>query len=815
MASTLRLPPPSAPRLPPTTSPLSSVTGSALDVIVIVPSSCQSASSSSSRRRSHNTTDADLSQNEDSLSPPNTAIKKGVVASSDFYVTFPSGLAWVVNNANSTAPNSSSSIVGKSTTKSSTSSLRSYLLNRSKSFLSDIKSSHGSNNRKGGGTNINEIDEEELEEEGIEVGDGSWNALETMSERGTACTEPAHHTAILYAQEHPLLLQQMEQPQPLHSKKRKGNVQIQINGRYIPQLDMIFTSKRGNAKSSNFLSSTLGGGGGSYGDDESTSCRFVTGNGLRPATETLDMLLMEQDVEQSIYDEQSCTCHEAIKRSEFHLCSTTTPTEQDKQKVEEGSSTSATTRRGAILTHGRNLIRYTLFSPTGTIVATAEAHLYLWSSSDSIIVSDIDGTITKSDVRGVIDTVIQDKFEHVHDDICKLFQSILDVENVVGEQDCDGDEEDYFVMDGSTSKQQSSSHPKSMDRTNRVGSEVRFLYLSARPISLISQTRKFLQTVSQQCPARKIHNLPPGPILCHRSALSSVLYSELVAKNIHEFKADVLARQVVLPFVAARGEVDFKPTPYLRKSSDSGVLCADEPTTRSDDSTRNSITEIANTDDERRRMGRSVSGISDASSTWDNRLFLAGFGNKMTDAIAYEMAGIDRGDIYIIDTESNILCVGVNEVAAVDRSDPADLSLSTNKDSCMDPSECSFVEVVCCPGGVDTEIFSGMTAPDHATTRPSIASNSSSHHSTDLLSTDDCRQLDVDRTTETSSDSARRRSSIKEFSSKIPMKKFPSFKLASSMAKKPSRNKLFEGYGDPMLLDRIRSRRVAEPMQII
>jgi hypothetical protein len=301
--------------------------------------------------------------------------------------------------------------------------------------------------------------------------------------------------------------------------------------------------------------------------------------------------------------------------------------------------------------------------------------------------------------------------------------------------------------------------------------------------------------------------------LCHRSALSSVLYSELVAKNIHEFKADVLARQVVLPFVAARGEVDFKPTPYLRKSSDSVILCADEPTT---DNARDSITEIVNTADERRRMGRSVSGISDASSTWDNRLFLAGFGNKMTDAIAYEMAGIDRGDIYIIDTESKILCVGVTADRRNDESisDRAELTSSTNTDVCMDTSECSFVEIVCCPGGVDTEIFSGMTTPDHATTRPSIASKSSSLRSTDLSPTDDCRQLDVDATTETSSDRVRRRSSIKEFTSKIPMKKFPSFKLVSSMAKKPSRHTLFEGYGDPMLLDRILSRRVAEVMQI-
>ena len=856
MTSRSRPPSASAPHLPPTTSPLTSATGSALDVIVVVPSSNQSKSSTARRRASSHNSDTDSAEQEPT--------RKGVVASSDFFVTFPSGLAWVANNTNNSTsiPDSSSSIHGKSITKPSSSNIRSYLYSRSKSFLSDIRSNstiHGGRKSRSNsnGTINNEIDEKE--EEGIEVGDGSCNALETTSERGTACTEP-HHLEILQppVRKPPLQhdnsgMTQMQQSMPSHSMKRKGNVQVRINGRYIPQLDMIFTPKRSNALASSFLlgsTTTAGAGGGIYGDDEPTSCRFLTGNGLRPSIETLEMLLMEQDVGTSDYfgehsiDEHNCTCHDSIKRSEFHLCATTNPTQQGNQKDQQSRS-GTTTSRGAVLTHGRNLIRYNLFSQQGTIAATAEAHLYLWNSSDSIIVSDIDGTITKSDIRGVIDTLIQDKYEHVHEDICKFFHSILDVGRAGREEDCNADveeEEGCFVTGGSTSKLQSNTNPKSMDR-NRAG-EVRFLYLSARPVSLIGQTRKFLQTVSQSCATKQIHNLPPGPIMCHRSALSSVLYSELVAKNIHEFKADVLARQVVIPFVAARGgdDVNCKPTPYLRKSSDN-----EEPATcRIDGNENECSTEGVKDNDNkpsmflRRRsssgkssMVRSFSEISEFSSTaWDNRLFLAGFGNKMTDAVAYEMGGIDRGDIYIINTESRILCMGVNEVVIADErhhdeciDEPADLSSSMNKDCCMDPSEFSFVEVLCCPGGIDNQILAEETAPvhqsDHATEPPTTASKVSVINSTDVTPTDDDRRqheyLNVTVTTEkdgretstsSSSDRARRRPSIKAFTSKIPINKFPSFGMASSMAKKPSSH-MFEGYGDPMLLERIR-RRAAE-----
>ncbi|GMI36333.1 hypothetical protein TeGR_g2771 [Tetraparma gracilis] len=89
--------------------------------------------------------------------------------------------------------------------------------------------------------------------------------------------------------------------------------------------------------------------------------------------------------------------------------------------------------------------------------------------------------------------------------------------------------------------------------------------------------------------------LPNGCVLCHTGSIREVLVTELVKKNPNEFKADVLRRQVVLPFAAA---------------------------------------------------GKSP----------NEKLFVAGFGNKATDSMAYSDIGIAMDDIYIINKSSTMMC---------------------------------------------------------------------------------------------------------------------------------------------------------------
>jgi len=510
-------------------------------------------------------------------------------------------------------------------------------------------------------------------------------------------------------------------------------------------------------------------------------------------------------------EQQTCTCHESIRNSEHHLCKTA------KQPNKQPTKSSNHQGGGAILNYGRNLLRYTLISKKGTIVATAEAHLYLWRSSDSIVVSDVDGTVTKSDVRGVINTVIQDKFEYCHAGICKFYHEILDAGlNFGGDNDGDDcreeDGDEFFAHVTSSSKSQ---------RKREEEGEIRFLYLSSRPIMLVGQTRKLLVSLSQTCPSKNMYGLPPGPIMCHTGPLSSVLYSELISKNIYEFKADVLSRQVVLPFVAARGE-DWNNA----SSSSHGGNDIDESPRRSSFSERSET----------------------SSSFWDDRLFLAGFGNKLTDAKAYEMAGIDRHDIYIIDKESHILCMGGGDSVeegnnerrcSVDRSsmtsstsEHANLSITKGSNGvlCDQQSDWSLAEA--CGTGV-----SELSIPLHADNASSSNTNrvASSIHSIELSLSDEGESDDAQggslaistRTAvniyvtneqqrnngNTISASGIKRAKIKQsiraFSSKKTFSMFPSFGSVNSKVRKSSSpKKLYQGYDDPLLLARVRERMI-------
>jgi phosphatidate phosphatase LPIN len=452
-------------------SPYGTIAGTALDVIIVVPSPSSWC---------HDNNLASAASTEGERSSPNN----GVVASSDFYVTFPSSAQYT----SSKWPYFLYSSNNNTATRGLTHAQSDYCVD----YSMESKAINDASNKK------------------------SYI---------TSC----------------VLLQS--------TAPKRGNVQIQINGRRIPGLEMKF----GMTKNIEMM------------------CKFVDGNGLRPPTHALETLVDE-----------------------------------------------------AILNYGRNLIRYILYNEKGKIAATAEAFLYMWSAHDYVIVSDVDGTITKSNVRGVLDTVVQDKFSHIHAGVCKFYHDLINVSDL------------------------------NKQRTKN-GGDVRFFYLSSRPISYIAQTRKLLVGLSQEesslekssLNSTKRVGLPSGPIMCHRSSLSTVLHSELVSKNIYEFKADVLARQIVLPFVAAMGNQRGKPE-YFEKSCTSDTTISDD------------------------------------------RLFVAGFGNTLLDAKAYELAGMDRRDIYIINKESRIKCLGAIEL----QMSITDSSLNISALSC-DHSECHAPDFCC------------------------------------------------------------------------------------------------------------------------
>mmetsp|Transcript_13872 Transcript_13872/g.34865 ORF Transcript_13872/g.34865 Transcript_13872/m.34865 type:complete len:481 (+) Transcript_13872:168-1610(+) len=153
----------------------------------------------------------------------------------------------------------------------------------------------------------------------------------------------------------------------------------------------------------------------------------------------------------------------------------------------------------AFLKPGRNPIRYLLLDEL-RVVGIAQANIFLWKYSDSIVVSDIDGTITKTNIRGIAGTLITEQY----DKVC------------------------HEGISGILSKLSASS---------------RVVYLTSRPIALANHTRRFLSSLKQGN-----ETLPIGPLLGFGGNMPQLLMMELVSKTTQRFKAGKLWQQVVQPF---------------------------------------------------------------------------------------------------------------------------------------------------------------------------------------------------------------------------------------------------------------------------
>ncbi|CAN0332766.1 unnamed protein product, partial [Ectocarpus sp. 12 AP-2014] len=119
---------------------------------------------------------------------------------------------------------------------------------------------------------------------------------------------------------------------------------------------------------------------------------------------------------------------------------------------------------------------------------------FVWDVNTPMIVVDIDGTITRSDVSGLMMTLSPGLVtNHNHEGICSLLARMVD----------------------------------------EAGAQV--VYLTSRPISLAAKTRTFLASTEQE--GKK---LPLGPLQCCLEKVSGVLWRELVSKNMHDYKITAL-----------------------------------------------------------------------------------------------------------------------------------------------------------------------------------------------------------------------------------------------------------------------------------
>lgn len=118
--------------------------------------------------------------------------------------------------------------------------------------------------------------------------------------------------------------------------------------------------------------------------------------------------------------------------------------------------------------------------------SVARCHIYLWRWDDRVVVSDIDGTITKSDVLGHILPIIGNDWSQ--SGVAQLFTQIQD-------------------------------------------NGYKMLYLSARAIGQAQITREYLRSIKQGDVT-----LPDGPLLLNPTSLMSALHREVIEKKPEDFK---------------------------------------------------------------------------------------------------------------------------------------------------------------------------------------------------------------------------------------------------------------------------------------
>ncbi|KAI3387689.1 hypothetical protein SNEBB_001141 [Seison nebaliae] len=142
------------------------------------------------------------------------------------------------------------------------------------------------------------------------------------------------------------------------------------------------------------------------------------------------------------------------------------------------------------LKNGSNEI---LFRVVTALQGTSECicNLYLWNYDDKIVISDIDGTITRSDVMGQIFPLVGIS-SWVQPDIAALFRSI-----------------------------------------KRNGYQ--FLYLSSRAIGQAKSTRDYLASIRQNG-----KTLPDGPLLMSPASLIRAFHQEVIERKPEAFKISCL-----------------------------------------------------------------------------------------------------------------------------------------------------------------------------------------------------------------------------------------------------------------------------------
>ncbi|KAJ4756311.1 Phosphatidate phosphatase PAH2 [Rhynchospora pubera] len=171
------------------------------------------------------------------------------------------------------------------------------------------------------------------------------------------------------------------------------------------------------------------------------------------------------------------------------------------------------------LKEGRNVVTFTFSTPV-LGKQQVDARIFLWKWNARIVISDVDGTITRSDVLGQFMPLVGVDWSQTG--VAHLFSAIKD-------------------------------------------NGYQLLFLSARAISQAHLTRQFLFNLKQD---GKV--LPDGPVVISPDGLFPSLYREVIRRAPHEFKISCLEAIKALfpadcnPFYAGFGNRDTDEISYLK-----------------------------------------------------------------------------------------------------------------------------------------------------------------------------------------------------------------------------------------------------------
>eukprot|EP01039_Chlorochromonas_danica_P009785 gene9785-10821_t len=139
-------------------------------------------------------------------------------------------------------------------------------------------------------------------------------------------------------------------------------------------------------------------------------------------------------------------------------------------------------------------------------------YIWFYSLEDNLVVMDIDGTITKSDLRGYIQTVYLGLFGYIHDGVVEFLHAL----------------------------------------SSRLN--LKIIYLTSRPIGHRKETLSLLQNAK----GRRGEPMPQGPLFMAKARLMEALYQEIVTKDTARTKGDILYHITnVFRAAGARGRSPF------------------------------------------------------------------------------------------------------------------------------------------------------------------------------------------------------------------------------------------------------------------